>query len=61
MSKEIKVILQKSFQFKPEELEGITIEEKTECAIKIARARLNSALTSKTSKGLLESRVIITN
>lgn len=59
MTKKIKVILQKSFDFNLNELTGETIDEKTENAINIARARLNSSLTNKTSKALLEERVVI--
>lgn len=57
----IKVTLHTSFEFKPNELEGNTTEEKSEQAIKVARARLNNALKNNTIKALIEERVIIKN
>ena len=61
MRNRIKVILQKTFDFDMNELTGETVEEKTDSAVKIARARLNSSLTNKTSKTILEERVVIFN
>lgn len=57
----IEVILQMSFEFRPQELEGKTTEEKTKKAVSIARARLQSAISNQSVKALLEERVVINN
>lgn len=56
----VKVVLQKSFEFNLTELNGKTLDEQVENAVKLARARLTSSLRSKVARGLLENRVIIT-
>lgn len=59
MNTKIKVILQKSFEFRTDELQGADLEEKALDAVKKARVRLDQLLSSGGSKVLLEDKVII--
>lgn len=55
----IKVILQKSFEFNISELQGESIDEKANDAVRKARARMDRMIAPGNSKVLLEDKVII--
>lgn len=59
--KKLKVTLEKSFEFRLDELNGSNIDEKTNDAVSKARTRLNQLLVRKNSRVLTEERVTIFN
>jgi len=60
--KNLKVTLAKSFEFRLDELEGDSIESKTDDAVKRAKTRLNHLISAyRTSKVLMDHEVTISN